>query len=281
MSRHIHGNPAQKEKDTFLRNRLRELDFNVVAVPSILLDDKPAMVAVISRIAKYVLGKRDGRRVKADTDWFDQKETTPSVVADEHVDSDETTLDGATVVPFRRLDRAEIRPWKNCVPLYDLEVAAGKFSREQMIDAVPPEAVVPEEGEIENIDEYDWVTFEGRTRPDRRVFVAQVLGESMNRRIPNGAWCAWRLWPGGSRQGKVVLAADRRIADPEHGGRYTVKVYESEKEATEDGSWRHRRIFLKPHSTAKFDDIVLEDLEEGALDVVAELVEVLRPLRPT
>ncbi|MAG33046.1 MAG: helicase, partial [Deltaproteobacteria bacterium] len=69
MSKHIHGNPEQKEKDTFLRNRLRELDYNVVAVPSTILDDKPAMVAVIARIAKHVLGKAEGRRLKADTSW--------------------------------------------------------------------------------------------------------------------------------------------------------------------------------------------------------------------
>jgi hypothetical protein len=70
MSKHIHGNPEQKEKDTYLRNRLRELDYNVVAVPSTLLDDKPAMVKDIARIAKYVLGKAESRGLKDDPSWF-------------------------------------------------------------------------------------------------------------------------------------------------------------------------------------------------------------------
>jgi len=100
----------------------------------------------------------------------------------------------------------------------------------------------------------------------------------MNRRIPNGAWCVWRLNPTGTKQGRVVLAQHRDIQDPEHGGTYTVKVYESEKVETEDGGWRHSRITLKPHSTdPNFTPIVLEmdDLEEGELEIVAELVEVL------
>ena len=117
---------------------------------------------------------------------------------------------------------------------------------------------------------------EGHTKPAPDIFVAQVVGESMNRRIPNRAWCVWRLNPAGSRQGKVVLAQHRDIQDPEHGGQYTVKVYESEKQKTDDGGWRHRRVTLKPDSTdPAFQPIVLENLEEGELTIVAELVEVL------
>ncbi len=119
---------------------------------------------------------------------------------------------------------------------------------------------------------------EGKTRPAPGLFVALVVGESMNRRIPNGAWCVWRLNPTGTKQGRVVLAQHRDIQDPEHGGTYTVKVYESEKVETEDGGWRHKRITLKPHSTdPSFAPIVLEidDLEEGELEIIAELVEVL------
>ena len=98
----------------------------------------------------------------------------------------------------------------------------------------------------------------------------------MNRRIPNGAWCVWRLKPKGWRRGKVVLAQHRDIQDPEHGGQYTVKVYESEKQPTDDGGWRHRRVTLKPDSTdPAFQPIVLENLEEGELTIVAEMVEVL------
>jgi hypothetical protein len=107
------------------------------------------------------------------------------------------------------------------------------------------------------------------------LFVAQVLGASMNRRIPHGAWCLWRLHPAGTRQGKVVLVRHHGLDDPEL-GEYTVKVYESEKEATADGSWRHTRVTLRPDSTEPgFEPLVFEGLEPGELLVVAELVEVL------
>ena len=59
-----------------------------------------------------------------------------------------------------------------------------------------------------------------------------------------------------------------------------MKVYASEKVETEDGGWRHARITLKPASTnPSFSPIVLDvdDLDEGALTFVAELVEVLAP----
>ena len=178
--------------------------------------------------------------------------------------------DRERVVPFRRVPLEEARPFENCVPALDLKVVAGSFSAEQVVDGMPQPEAVAEPGR------YDWVAFEGHTKPAPDIFVAQVVGESMNRRIPNRAWCVWRLNPTGSRQGKVVLAQHRDIQDPEHGGQYTVKVYESEKQQTDDGGWRHRRVTLKPDSTdPAFRPIVLEGLEEGELTVVAELVEVL------
>lgn len=59
-------------------------------------------------------------------------------------------------------------------------------------------------------------------------------------------------------------------------GQYTLKLYSSEKEATEDGSWRHKSITLRPDSDdPAFVPIVLEGLEEEELIIIAELVEVL------
>ena len=98
----------------------------------------------------------------------------------------------------------------------------------------------------------------------------------MNKRIPNGAWCVWHVNAAGSRQGQVVLAQHRDIQDPELGGRNTMKEYESEKVATDDGAWRHAVFRLKLDSDdPAFEAIVLEDLEEGELSIIAELMEVL------
>jgi len=54
----------------------------------------------------------------------------------------------------------------------------------------------------------------------------------------------------------------------------TVNRYESEKAAKGD-SWRHERITLKPPNL-DFERIVLATHDKGELQVIAELVEVLR-----
>ncbi len=75
-----------------------------------------------------------------------------------------------------------------------------------------------------------------------------------------------------TRQGKTVLVQLRNSNDPETGERYTVKRYESEKVRDGD-SWRHTTITLKPFNP-DFESIVLTG-EEGQLQVIAELLEVL------
>ena len=106
------------------------------------------------------------------------------------------------------------------------------------------------------------------------MFVAQVVGKSMEPAIPDGAYCLFAAPVTGARQGKTVLVQLRDVTDPETGERYTVKRYESEKTQGEE-SWRHTKITLKPVN-ADFEPIVLTGADEGQLQVVAELVEVLR-----
>lgn len=104
------------------------------------------------------------------------------------------------------------------------------------------------------------------------MFVAQVVGKSMEPAIHDGAWCLFVAAVEGTRQGKTVLVQLRDATDPESGERYTVKRYESEK-ATSGDSWRHTRVTLKPVNP-DFEPIVLTG-GEGELKVIAELVEVL------
>ncbi len=185
-------------------------------------------------------------------------------------ESGEPPSSAGIVLPFRRVAAAEVEPFVNAVPLYDLKVAAGRFSGEQVVDEVP------QQEEVENPADYEWVSYDGQPRPTQGLFVAQVVGESMNKRIPNGAYCVWRLHPAGSRGGRVVLAQHRDIHDSELGGHYTVKLYESEKEHFDDETWRHKQIILKPSSSdPSFQPIVLKDLEEDELEIIAELVQVL------
>lgn len=168
---------------------------------------------------------------------------------------------GANVVPLRRVTPQERAGGVAAVPVVDLRLAAGVFSGFQTAE----------------MDATDWVALPDWIRPQPGLFIAQVIGESMNRRIPNGAWCLFRTRPTGTREGKVVVAQHRRIEDPELGGRYTVKVYSSEKAPSEDGGWAHRRIMLRPDSDQPgFEPIVLDaENEDEGTAVVAELLMVL------
>lgn len=58
--------------------------------------------------------------------------------------------------------------------------------------------------------------------------------------------------------------------DPESGERYTVERNFSEKVASQDGTWRHVRITLKPNNP-QYRPIELTVEDEGRVSVVAEL----------
>jgi len=173
-------------------------------------------------------------------------------------------------LPFRRLPINEVVPFKNCVPIYDLKVAAGRFSDEQQVTEVAQGA------ELQRPEDFEWAELTNVFSPQKGLFIAQVVGESMNRRIPNGAWCLFRLSPVGTRQGKVVLVQHREIQDTETGGHFTVKTYESKKEIFPDGTWKHSQIILRPETTAPgYEPIVLTPESEEDLRVIAELIAVL------
>jgi SOS-response transcriptional repressor LexA len=143
------------------------------------------------------------------------------------------------------------------VPLVPLQAAAGAFSDPQHIED----------------DGFEWVAVESLHRLRRGMFVAQVVGRSMEPAIPDGAWCLFRAPVEGSRQGRTVLVQLRDSTDPETGQRYTVKAYRSEK-TRDDDSWRHETITLEPINRA-FAPIVLRGREDDELEVVAEMVQVL------
>jgi len=167
----------------------------------------------------------------------------------------------SNVIPLRRVTKVDRDAGVVAAPVVDLRFAAGQFSDVQALE--------------EGAD--DWVAIPDWVRAQPGLFVAQVVGQSMNRRIPNGAWCLFRANPAGTREGKVVVVQHRSIADPETGGRFTVKLYSSEKVPAEDGGWRHARITLRPDSDQPhFAPIVidLDDSDDG-FSVVAEMLVVL------
>ncbi|HAN93582.1 MAG TPA: hypothetical protein DCQ33_16085 [Nitrospira sp.] len=175
---------------------------------------------------------------------------------------------GSAKEPFRRLQGKDVRPFENAVPLYDLRLAAGPFSPERMVDEVP------EEGGF-NIDDYTWVAPQRRRKLGRGLFVAQVFGQSMNRKIPDGAFCLFRANPAGDLEGRVIIAQHRSIQDADC-GHLTVKIFEGVRKQTKDGVSGYQRVVLKPDSDdASIAPIVLENLAEGELRIIGEFVEVL------
>lgn len=165
-----------------------------------------------------------------------------------------------TTEPFERVSNDDTGRWESLLPLVPLAAAAGAWSDEQTLDfAVLKQA-------------QDWVRLKTPRKLRPGMFVAQVRGRSMEPRIPDGSWCLFSAPVAGSREGRVVLAAHQGFADAEHGGRYTVKVYHSEKMPESDGEWRHRSIELRPINP-EFDALQLSPDDEVA--VLAELLDVL------
>lgn len=164
--------------------------------------------------------------------------------------------------PFRSVEPSDEQKYRSCVPLYTLKAAAGPFGDAQ---AVEP-------------DGWAELYVPRKLRPG--MFVAQVVGHSMEPFIPDGVWCLFAAPVTGSRQGRIVLVQHRDIHDPETGGSYTVKRYRSQKTlfgdrmASDEGTWHHSVIYLEPLNP-DYQPIVLKDVGEGEVRVIAELVEVL------
>lgn len=140
------------------------------------------------------------------------------------------------------------------VPLYSLKAAAGGFSATQEVE---PEG---------------WVELSESAGGDRQLFVARVMGRSMEPRIRSGDYCLFRANPPGTRQGKVVLVQYRGEADPETGGAYTVKYYTSAN--VQKGSKSRKQITLSPLNP-EFEAIVLNPEDPGDFRVIAEVIDVL------
>ncbi|HEU4922003.1 MAG TPA: S24 family peptidase, partial [Burkholderiales bacterium] len=158
-----------------------------------------------------------------------------------------------------RLDDARVKAeaFKTLLPIYSLRAAAGYFGAGT---AVEPEG---------------WIDASSIGRLDDKMFVARVVGRSMEPTIRDGDLCVFRANPPGSRQGKVVLVQYRGPSDPETGGAFTVKRYRSRKLVQEDGTWQHEQITLEPLNN-EFESIVLTTKEEGDVVLAAEFIRTLR-----
>lgn len=151
-----------------------------------------------------------------------------------------------------------IVPFENAIPLYDLRVAAGSF------------------GEIQHVEDMEWIKLPDRVQPSKDLFACQVIGESMNKIIPNGAICLFKKYSGGSRNGQIVVVENTNLQDQDFGSSYTIKEYESKKYQDENG-WKHQSIILKPQSfDESYSNIELKDDEINNLRVIGVFERVIK-----
>ncbi|WP_263602889.1 DNA/RNA helicase domain-containing protein [Chryseobacterium sp. PET-29] len=147
-------------------------------------------------------------------------------------------------------------PTENTVPFYDLEIAAGSFS------------------DLQSAGDAKFIEVHNLNLP-HDYFICRVVGESMNKVIPNGSFCLFRKYTGGSRNGLIILVEGSDIFDSETGAHYTIKKYSSKKAVDEEG-WHHEEITLEPLSTKTYQPIILRDEEMLNFKVIGVFVKVVR-----
>ena len=153
---------------------------------------------------------------------------------------------------YRENVQSTVRPFVTHLPRYSVAVAAGKFLENQEVN---------EEG---------WEEAPADLRLTPELFVAKIVGRSMEPKIPDGSLCVFRQGVTGSRQGRLVLV---ELLGGGTNDRYTVKRYASDKVQSADGTWSHEKIMLMPLNP-EFESWTL-DPEEERFRIVAEFVRVL------
>ncbi len=136
------------------------------------------------------------------------------------------------------------------LPLYSLRAAATKF------------------GDFMDAAEDGWVRVPEKLHLDNGMFVARVVGRSMEPRIQDGDFCVFRAPVVGSRRGRLLLIEMLDVDDASR--RYTVKKYARAGELVEGGE-REGSIRLEPLNK-EFEAF---DLTSDQYRVVAEFVQAL------
>jgi hypothetical protein len=149
------------------------------------------------------------------------------------------------------VEAAAVTPFVTHLPLYSLQAAATKF------------------GEDREVESEGWVKVPPKLRLSPYMFVARVVGRSMEPRIPDGSLCVFRAGVVGSRRGRLVLV--ERFGITETSARYSIKKYTSKTIHTGEEEWEHEWVRLEPLNPA-FEGF---ELIEGEARIIAEFVQVL------
>ncbi|HWF09922.1 MAG TPA: S24 family peptidase [Bryobacteraceae bacterium] len=145
---------------------------------------------------------------------------------------------------------ATVRPFITHLPLYGLRAAATKF------------------GEGMGGEQEGWVRAPEKLRLTEGMFVAHVIGRSMEPLIPDGSACVFRAPVTGSRNSRYLLI--EKFDETDFDARYTVKRY-ARRGALQESEDREQAIRLEPVNR-EFEAF---DLASDKFRVVAEFVQVL------
>jgi SOS-response transcriptional repressor LexA len=153
-----------------------------------------------------------------------------------------------------RLYRQHVSPkvlaFRTHLPKFSLRAAAGRFGEQMEVEAE------------------DWEETPESLKLTEDMFVAHVVGRSMEPRIPDGSLCVFRSNVVGSRNGKLVLIMHYGETGE---NRFTIKRYRSVKAQAEE-SWQHEKIILEPLNP----EYQAWELEENSpIKVIGEFVTVL------
>ncbi len=151
---------------------------------------------------------------------------------------------------YRQNVQSNVIQFETHLPLFSLRAAAGKFL------------------ENEEVLQEAWVETPLDLHLTDRMFLAYIVGHSMEPHIPDGSLCAFRRNVAGSHGGDLVLVENWEAT----GDRYSVKRYSSEK--LHDGdTWRHGRIRLESLNP----DYPSWDLDpdEDKYRIIAEFIRVI------
>jgi phage repressor protein C with HTH and peptisase S24 domain len=146
---------------------------------------------------------------------------------------------------------------KNPIPLYNFYAAAGTFS------------------EIQSNKDYTLIEGPESRNSNDGYFACKIIGDSMNRVIPNNSICLFKPYSGGTRNGKILLIENIDIQDPDFNSAFTIKTYSSEKVVTEEG-WEHSSILLRPNSfDNSYKEILINEENAQEMRIVGEFVSII------
>ncbi len=108
-------------------------------------------------------------------------------------------------LPFREVEPQPSDLYQRCVPLVSLEARAGTHAGARAVEIAA------------------WVEPHAKARLTAGMFVAQIVGESMEPEVPSGSYCLFRAVGQTPPSGAIVLAQHRTGDDPDDAGAYVLK----------------------------------------------------------